>query len=278
LKPATNTYKDQLGREVSIPYPPRRIISLVPSQTELLYDLGLDEEVVGITKFCIHPDEWFRTKTRIGGTKQLHLEQILALQPDLVIANKEENTQEQVEYLMQRVPVWVSDVRGLGDARNMIRSIGEITGKSERADEIAGNIWNSLWELREEIYWEDYIPLITAYFIWREPWMIAGGGTFIDVMLPYCGLYNAANISGYPIVDFEQLKAAECKLVLLSSEPYPFKEKHIAELQALLPQVRIELVDGEMFSWYGSRLLKSAAYFRKLWEQLKDTPRIFSPD
>ena len=276
--PATNTYKDQLGREVSIPYPPRRIISLVPSLTELLYDLGLDEEVIGITKFCIHPDEWFRTKTRIGGTKTLHLEQILALQPDLVIANKEENTREQVEYLMQHVPVWVSDISRLGDVRNMIRRIGEITGKSERAEEIAANIWNSLMELSEEIYTEDHIPLITAYFIWREPWMMAGNGTFIDLMLRYCGLSNAANTSRYPVVDFKQLKDAECELVLLSSEPYPFKEKHIEELHALMPQVRIELVDGEMFSWYGSRLLKSAAYFRELTERLKDTPRIFSPD
>jgi ABC-type Fe3+-hydroxamate transport system substrate-binding protein len=153
-----------------------------------------------------------------------------------------------------------------------------MTGKSERADEIAGKIWGSLMELRQEIFTEEHVPLITAYFIWREPWMIAGSGTFIDVMLQYCGLYNAANISGYPVVDFEQLKTAECELVLLSSEPYPFKEKHIAELQALLPQVRIELVDGEMFSWYGSRLLKSAAYFRELGERLKDTPRIFKPE
>jgi ABC-type Fe3+-hydroxamate transport system substrate-binding protein len=266
--PTTNIYTDQLGREVAIPYPPRRIISLVPSQTELLYDLGLDEEVIGITKFCIHPDKWFRSKTRIGGTKQLHLEQIISLRPDLVIANKEENTAEQVQYLMQHVPVWVSDINRLGDVRNMIRRLGEITGKSERANKIADNIWSSIFELREEVQDLDEEPLRTAYFIWREPWMIAGLGTFINVMLGYCGLENVARESRYPVADFQQLKADDCQLVLLSSEPYPFKEKHIAELQALLPAARIELVDGEMFSWHGSRLLKSAAYFRELRARL----------
>lgn len=261
--PAMNIYKDQLGREVTIPYPPRRIISLVPSQTELLYDLGLADEVTGITKFCIHPDHWFRQKKRIGGTKQLHLDQILALQPDLVIANKEENTAEQVQYLMQHVPVWVSDIHGLEDAVDMIRSIGSITGKSERAGQIADNISFSFRKLKEDI--PHRASLRTAYFIWREPWMVTGGDTFIHTMLDYCGLENVfAGTPRYPAIDIEQLKAIDCQLVLLSSEPYPFKEKHIAELQALLPAARIELVDGEMFSWYGSRLQKSAAYFRKL--------------
>ena len=265
--PATKLYRDQLGREVSIPYPPRRIISLVPSQTELLYDLGLDEEVIGITKFCIHPDEWFRNKTRIGGTKQLHLEQILALQPDLVIANKEENTQEQVQYLMQHLPVWVSDIHSLDEALDMIRSIGNITGKSERGNEIADNISRSFRQIEATI--QDQTPLRTAYFIWREPWMVAGGDTFIHTMLGYCQLENIfAGTDRYPAINIDQLSASDCQLVLLSSEPYPFKEKHIAALREELPGIRIELVDGEMFSWYGSRLEKAAAYLRKLRERL----------
>lgn len=273
--PVTNIYTDQLWRDVSIPSPPRRIISLVPSQTELLYDLGLDEEVIGITKFCIHPDEWFRTKTRIGGTKTLHLEQILALQPDLVIANKEENNAEQVQYLMQHVPVWVSNIWRLADVRNMIRSFGEITGKSERAKEIADNIWYGFRGLMNDVQKQEEDLLRTAYFIWREPWMVAGGQTFISIMMEYCGLKNVfEDMSRYPEINLEQLKTADCELILLSSEPYPFKEKHIVELQAVRPDVRIELVDGEMFSWYGSRLLKSVAYFRELMERLKNTPRI----
>ncbi|MCF6407588.1 helical backbone metal receptor [Chitinophaga filiformis] len=268
--PATNTYNDQLGREVSIAYPPRRIISLVPSQTELLYDLGLDEEVIGITKFCIHPEAWFRHKTRIGGTKQLHLEEILALQPDLVIANKEENTAEQVQFLMQHVPVWVSDIQCLEDALDMIRSIGNITGKIERAAEIAGNIDLSFRQLATTL--QARPPLHTAYFIWREPWMVAGGDTFIHTMLAYCRLENVfAGTARYPTIDLDQLKS-NCQLILLSSEPYPFKEKHIRELQDVLPGVRIELVDGEMFSWYGSRLEKAAVYLHEFRQKLEELP------
>ncbi|SHN44475.1 ABC transporter substrate-binding protein [Chitinophaga sp. CF418] len=271
--PLINIYKDQLGREVSIPYPPRRIISLVPSQTELLYDLGLDEEVIGITKFCIHPAEWFRHKTRIGGTKQLHLEQIVALQPDLVIANKEENTAEQVQYLMQHVPVWVSDIHCLNDAQDMIRSIGNMTGKSEHAGRIADNISLGFRHMEETM--QGRTPLRTAYFIWREPWMVAGGDTFIHTMLNYCRFENLfTGTPRYPVIDLGQLKSSDCQLVLLSSEPYPFKEKHIAELQGLLPGVRIELVDGEMFSWYGSRLEKAAVYLREFRERLGELPHL----
>jgi ABC-type Fe3+-hydroxamate transport system substrate-binding protein len=260
-------YTDQLGREVDIPYPPRRIISLVPSQTELLYDLGLGEEVTGITKFCVHPDSWFREKTRIGGTKQLHLEQILALQPDLVIANKEENSAEQVQYLMNHVPVWVSDIRTLENALEMIGSIGEISCKSERAAEISRNISFGFSRLREGVQGQ---PLLrTAYFIWREPWMVAGGDTFIHDMLQCCGLENVfGDRARYPVVDSEQLRAVNCQLILLSSEPYPFKEQHITELARLLPAARVLLVDGEMFSWYGSRLGKAADYLQQLRQTL----------
>lgn len=269
--PLTHIYKDQLGRDVSIPHPPRRIISLVPSQTELLHALGLSEEVTGITKFCIHPDEWFRSKTRIGGTKTLNIEKILALQPDLVIANKEENTASQIAYLMERVPVWVSDIHGLEDARDMIVRIGEITGRSKQAAKIADDIWSSFSALERELREREVFPWRTVYFIWREPWMVAGGDTFIHVMLGYCGMKNVfGNTPRYPEVSLDQLKASGCELILLSSEPYPFKEKHIAEIRKVLPQVRIELVDGEMFSWYGSRLKMSADYFRSLRERLQD--------
>jgi ABC-type Fe3+-hydroxamate transport system substrate-binding protein len=259
----TLLHTDQLGRQVEIPFPPRRIVSLVPSQTELLYDLGLQEEVIGITKFCVHPDSWFREKTRIGGTKQLHLDQIIALQPDLVIANKEENVAAQVAVLMEKMPVWVSDVSNLATALDMITSIGTITGKDEPALRITNDISISFKALRAAR--QGIQPLRTAYFIWRQPWMAAGGDTFIHHMLQYCRLENVfATIPRYPEVTMADLQAADCQLLLLSSEPYPFTEKYIAELQEQLPGVRIMLVDGEMFSWYGSRLRYAAAYFNTL--------------
>jgi ABC-type Fe3+-hydroxamate transport system substrate-binding protein len=245
---------DQLGRRVAISYPPRRIVSLVPSQTELLYHLGAS--VVGITKFCVHPPEWLKGKTRIGGTKQLHIDEIRALHPDLIIANKEENSAEQVLMLMQEFPVWVSDIHCLKDALHMIRCLGVITGFSGKADQMVIDI------LKEFRALPVLAPVKTAYFIWKDPWMVAGGDTFIHQMMKACSLENVfADSLRYPAVTFDQLN--DCQLILLSSEPYPFKDKHIAELQAILPAARIQLVDGEMFSWYGSRLLLAPAYFRE---------------
>lgn len=127
---------------------PRRIVSLVPSQTELLYDLGLEEETVGITKFCIHPEAWFRSKARVGGTKNVDIDKVRALQPDLIIANKEENVKEQIEALADIAPVWVSDIQDLDDALDMIRSIGHITGRQEKAELIAKLIGHRFNELQ----------------------------------------------------------------------------------------------------------------------------------
>lgn len=256
---------DQIGRRVELAGTPRRIVSVVPSQTELLHDLGLREEVVGITKFCIHPEEWFRSKTRIGGTKQLDLQKILALQPDLVIANKEENVQSQVEELAQHVPVWTSDVNTLDDALRMITQIGTLVGRSEKAAELAQAI-------KEDF---SHIPPVsgkgpkTCYLIWKDPYMTVGGDTFIHDMLQRSGFTNLfAPASRYPEVSIDRLKELGCEVLLLSSEPYPFKEKHQRELQALLPGTKITLADGEAFSWYGSRLLHSPSYFIQLREQI----------
>jgi ABC-type Fe3+-hydroxamate transport system substrate-binding protein len=251
-----------LGRRVAIPFPPRRIISLVPSQTELLYHLGA--EVVGITKFCVHTDEWFREKTRIGGTKQLHIDKIRALQPDLIIANKEENEPEQVKALMKEFPVWVSDIHTLKDAMEMIRCLGVITGYSTKAVDIVIKIMAGFRAL-------PVLPAIrTAYFIWKDPWMVAGGDTFIHEMMKACGLENIfRDTPRYPIINLDQLKNTDCQLILLSSEPYPFKDNHIATLQAILPEARILLADGEMYSWYGSRLLQAPAYFREIMTRLQ---------
>lgn len=256
-----------MGREVTISFPPRRIISVVPSQTELLYDLGLEEEVVGITKFCIHPDNWFRQKTRIGGTKQLHLQQILDLQPDLIIANKEENTREEILYLMEHVPVWVSDVRTLEDALQMIDMIGRITGKHERAKEITSNISLRFSELKRLT--EDSATLSAIYLIWRKPWIAVAGDTFIHEMMRYCGIKNAVTAGGhYPVISGEEIEKLDAQLILLSSEPYPFREKDRDELAKEYPGKRVILVDGEMFSWYGSRLEKAAGYLLDLWKTL----------
>ena len=122
-------YPDQTGHSINLTAIPKRIISVVPSQTELLFDIGLDEEVIGITKFCVHPEQWFRTKKRVGGTKQLNIDIINSLKPDLIIANKEENTREEISLLQSKYHVWTSDIGHLNDALCMIYDIGSITVK-----------------------------------------------------------------------------------------------------------------------------------------------------
>lgn len=262
---------DQLNRVVDIPHPPKRIISLVPSQTELLYDLGLRDEVVGITKFCLHPEEWFRTKARVGGTKKYDFEKIKALAPDLIIGNKEENEQQQIEALMNTYPVWMSDIYTLTDAKDMILKLGELVDRKEAALALQLKIEQAFDVLLEFRQLAALPSKRVAYFIWRAPYMVAGADTFIDHLLMYCGFTNVFSGEGfkrYPEVTAAQLKEANPEVILLSSEPYPFKEKHVAEFQSICKSAKIITVDGELFSWYGSRLLHAPPYFKKLIQTL----------
>jgi ABC-type Fe3+-hydroxamate transport system substrate-binding protein len=245
-----------------------RIISLVPSQTELLHDLGLEEEVIGITKFCVHPMKWHKNKPRIGGTKNVKIPAIHSLRPDLIIANKEENVKEQVEELAGDYDVFVTDVKNLTDAIRIINDIGLLVGKRSKAFEIANEIDAKFRKLRGLTSGKTKIK--AAYLIWKDPFMAAGGNTFINDMMKYCGLENIfSSLERYPKITPEDLRI-DCELILLSSEPYPFKEKDLKELGLQLPGVKIILVDGEMFSWYGSRLLKGSDYFEELQLKLGD--------
>ena len=240
-----------------MPFPPRRIISVVPSQTELLYDLGLDDEVVGITKFCVHPEAWFRDKTRIGGTKKLNLENIRALQPDLIIANKEENDQKQIETLAKEYPVWVSDISTIEDALQMIDGVGAVVNREAKATELIRDIVAGF-----EVLQRSTVRKRVAYLIWYQPWMAAGGDTFISDVIETIGWENVfKDQRRYPGISIEALREYRPDVVLLSSEPFPFKEKHGKEIREAMPEVAVELVDGEMFSWYGSRMLKAVGYF-----------------
>jgi ABC-type Fe3+-hydroxamate transport system substrate-binding protein len=259
-----HTFTDHLHHAISVAFPPRRIVSVVPSQTELLYDLGLNEEVVGITKFCVHPAAWFHSKTRVGGTKRLNLNTIAALQPDLIIGNKEENERRQVEALSEHFPVWLSDVQTLEEALDMIGQVGKLVNREARALEIVGQIRTDFAGLSKSER-----TLGVAYFIWQEPLMVAAAHTFIHEMLQKAGFQNVfANKSRYPEITWHDLAHAQPDLIFLSSEPYPFQEKHFTTFQQVCPLAVVQIVDGELFSWYGSRLLQSAAYFRELQGQM----------
>lgn len=262
-------FTDQLQRSVELPvWPPRRIISLVPSQTEYLADLGLESEVVGITKFCLHPRSWFEQKTRIGGTKTLNIPKIDALKPDLIIGNKEENEASQIQLLEKKFPVWMSDIYTLPDALNMMTDIGALCDRERAAMGIRNRVETAFSQLCTPVK-----PQRAAYLIWRKPYMAAASQTFIDQMMLMAGFENVfRHLNRYPEVSEQMLAEAQPEVLLLSSEPYPFKEKHLAELKAICPNAEVVLVDGELFSWYGSRLLKSPAYFDQLSRQLHFGP------
>ncbi len=240
---------------------PLRIVSLVPSQTELLVDLGLKDSIIGLTKFCIHPSSLRNEKTIVGGTKTINIEKIKALQPDIILCNKEENTKEIVESCLKIAPTHVSDIFTIDDVIELINQYGEIFDCVSKSSELLNDLNDKLIDFQQFIKGEKTIK--TAYFIWKNPWMVAGNTTFINHILE---LNNFENVFGnkerYPEVDITKLASVDA--ILLSSEPYPFTEKHIFELQKTLPQIKIKLVDGEMFSWYGSRLLKAFEYFKIL--------------
>lgn len=263
-------FTDQTGNTISLTTAPKRIVSLVPSQTELLAELGLEHEVVGITKFCVHPNEWFRSKTRIGGTKDVKKERVAALLPDLIIANKEENVKEQVAALASIAPVWISDIGTVADALVMIEQIGSITQTLEKSHAIIRKIQDEFTKLEQQLFNREYKTCL--YLIWKDPYMCAGSDTFIHDMMLRSKLRNVLNNEmRYPVITIEKIKILAPEIILLSSEPYPFKEKHLAELQAQLPSATILLTDGEMFSWYGSRLQQSPAYFCGLWNTINSS-------
>lgn len=252
-------FTDQLNNTIELKSYPKRIVSLVPSQSELLWDLGLREELVGVTKFCIHPKELYKTITKIGGTKTVNIAKIRALKPDLIIGNKEENEHAQITELQKEFPVWMSDIYNLEDALTMIQSVGALVNRVEEALKIKDNIHTSFTNLKT-------VNKKVLYLIWKDPYMAAGNATFIGDMLHKMELKNVITDKNgrYPNLSLEDIKLLKPEFIFLSSEPYPFKEKHIQEFKQLLPFSKIILVDGELFSWYGSRLLKSVNYFNEL--------------
>lgn len=255
-------FTDQLNKTIQLETYPKRIISIVPSQSELLWNLGLREDLVGITKFCIHPQQMFDTVERVGGTKNLNIDKIRALKPDVIIGNKEENEQSQILELQKEFNVWMSDIFTLEDALKMIEGIGTLVNKSEEALLIKHQIQHSFLNLQ-------HASKTGLYLIWNKPYMAAGRATFIGDMMQKIGIQNVLlQNSRYPELSLEEIKALNPDIVLLSSEPYPFKEEHIKELQNELPTSKVILVDGELFSWYGSRLTKSVTYFNELIKEI----------
>ncbi|GEN68819.1 ABC transporter substrate-binding protein [Chryseobacterium rhizosphaerae] len=233
-----------------------KIVSLVPSITEALFDLGLTEkEIIGRTKFCIHPQDKVKNVTIIGGTKNINIDKIKALQPDLILANKEENIKEQVEALMAEFKVIVTNVETIEDNYYLLKNLGKILNKEERAQLFNLKIYDILNQSKLEN------KVKAAYLIWKNPYMTVGSDTFIHKILSEIGFENIfKDKTRYPEITAEDL--AEADVIMLSSEPFPFKEKHIEELKMVYPDKKIMIVDGEAFSWYGTHIAKCENYFK----------------
>lgn len=254
-------YKDQLNRTITLQAIPRRIISLVPSQTELLVDLGLESSIVGVTKFCVHPEKLRKTKTIVGGTKKVHFEKIASLNPDIIICNKEENTKAIVDNCAKIAPVWVSDIKTIPHTLEMIAQLGSVFNCIETSQKLIEVIEDAEADFKKFILAKPHTKV--AYCIWKNPYMVAGANTFINTLLKLNNFDNIfKNKNGrYPEVTISEMKKAD--VVLLSTEPYPFKEDDLAKIKNEL-QTEVRLVDGEYFSWYGSRIIKAFKYFKSI--------------
>ncbi|PYN37171.1 MAG: hypothetical protein DME01_05645 [Candidatus Rokuibacteriota bacterium] len=264
---------DASGVAVDLARPPRRIVSLVPSITETLCALGLADALVGITVYCVEPHAIVSGKTRIGGEKNPDLEKIRRLEPDLVIANIEENLRDHVETLRSwSIPVWVTYPRTVAEGIQLIADLGAVTSTEARAAEILGQI--------EPLY--DRVvsaaarrpPVAVFYPIWRGPYMTINRDTYIHDMLRVCGARNvfAERPERYPTVTLDEMAARRPAVILLPDEPFRFRRAHLADFAGYVdvPAVRggrIHLVDGKPFSWHGPRIA----------EALRALPRLIDP-
>jgi hypothetical protein len=246
-----------------------RVVSLVPSWTEFLHDL--QAEVVGQTKFCVRPDAAYRSLPRVGGTKTVHVDRVMELRPDLVVANKEENAREDLERLAELLPpscdILVTDVRTVDAAFDAMSDLGARLERVAQAES---------WVARIRDAWGDPKPVVgsAAYAVWAKPWMAAGPDTFIHDVMRHWGIHNAvadlpseelAQAGRYPnLGDDEAAGVQHAGRWLLPSEPFPFAAKHLEALEAAHPDRQFMLVDGEAFSWYGTRMWHAAAHFEEV--------------
>ena len=262
------TFTDQLGTLHQFENTPKRIVSLVPSQTELLYDLGLEDSIVGITKFCVHPVHFKLIKKIVGGTKQVKIDKIKELRPDIIIANKEENTKEMVEELSRICPVWVTNIITVEDNLQMIADFGQLFNKRTEAQKWLDKLNFAFRDF--QLFIKDQPIKKAAYFIWANPYMVAGKETFINELLKLNHFQNIYEEKGrYPEIELKRIRLeGDPDLVFLSSEPFPFKDEHAFEIGRFTHHAKTIFVDGEYFSWYGSRLVKAFEYFKKLHQKL----------
>lgn len=245
---------DARGVRLTLERAPQRIVSLVPSTTETFFALGAGTQLVGRTRYCVHPQPEVARLAEVGGTKALAWSRLEALRPDLIVANSEENKPEFWERLVAIAPLWVAFPRTLAEAVEDLRDMAVLVGRGERGEELAGEIETARVAARAAA---EPGGFSYAYLVWREPYMVVSDDTFIARMLAEVGGRNVfAEVEPrYASVTLEQLIAADPERVLLSSEPYDFGIEHADELGPLAERCR--LVDGELCSWHGARMRRA---------------------
>lgn len=232
-------------------YEPKRIVSLVPSLTEFLLELGFEKRVVGRTLYCERPVDLVESITVVGGTKKISVKKVLELKPDLVLAQKEENDRAQVEEIAQTIPCVVSEIDSVDSFISYVADFASLFDEPQIQE-----FYSEIMNLRDQCQKSDRKYSRCLYFIWKEPWMVAGKGTYIDSVMNLAGFENAVSDSRYPVLSWEEIEELNPDLILLSSEPYSFDESHMQCFQSKFSQARIELVDGRLFSWYGTATLE----------------------
>jgi ABC-type Fe3+-hydroxamate transport system substrate-binding protein len=253
---------DASGVALELAAAPRRIVSLIPSTTELLCALGLADALIGVTVYCVEPRDVVRGKTRVGGEKDPDLAAIRALAPDLVVANIEENRREDVDALRAAgIRVWVTYPRTVAEGLAMIRDLGDVTGARERARAMLAELEPLYRRVRERAA---AIRAVRVFYpIWRRPWMTIGADTYVHDLLSTCGGANVfADRTRYPTVTLDEVATRAPEVILLPDEPFRFRRAHIADFDVYpaVPAVRdrrIHLVDGKPFSWHGPRLAEA---------------------
>lgn len=253
---------DGRGRSLTTPSPPQRILSLVPSTTETLFDLGCGDRVVGCTRFCVRPAEQVAELPKVGGTKDVDPERVSALRPDLILANCEENTREIFEALDSVAPLWAPLPRTVDEALSDLLHTGELIHATAQAQDWHRRIQTARADLRAATPGHRFSY---AYLIWRSPFMTVSDDTFIASMLAETGGLNVfgEHPDRFPTTSATEIASLQPDLVLLSSEPFPFRDRHRQELHRAtgLPLERLRYIDGELASWHGTRMLRAFASF-----------------
>lgn len=269
-----HSFIDARGISVALPHNPQRIVSLICSVTETLFALGLGDRIAGCTNYCIRPMPQVESVKKIGGPKNLDIEAILALNPDLVIANIEENERGDINRLEDKgIPVFVTYPRTVNDSLTLIRTLGLITGSEQAAESFHKKAENVVHQTLKQVALITYRSNV-IYLIWRKPYMVINKDTYIHDVITLCGGINihAEHPDRYPEITIEDIVNAQPDIIFLPSEPFPFKKKHIKEFMhyGAIPAVhnnRVMPVDGELFSWYGVRMIFGLPYVRKIFAE-----------